>query len=95
MRQIDFDRAAFAAGAPVWGSCWGLQLTVVALGGSVRRKSSRTRAADRSGASRDGSKPGPPASRVSHPARRPLREAAEFEKDLSMPLFVAASLLAA
>src|SRR5262249_2376700 len=22
---------------PVWGSCWGLQLAVVALGGSVRR----------------------------------------------------------
>lgn len=37
MRQIDFARAAFAAGVPVWGSCWGLQLAVVALGGSVRR----------------------------------------------------------
>src|ERR1700681_3276 len=24
MRQIDFARAAFAAGVPVWGSCWGL-----------------------------------------------------------------------
>src|SRR3954451_9159367 len=36
-RQIDFARAAFAAGVPVWSSCWGLQLTVVALGGSVRR----------------------------------------------------------
>jgi len=36
-RQIDFARAAFAAGVPVWGSCWGLQLAVVALGGSVRR----------------------------------------------------------
>ena len=36
-RQMDFARAAFAAGVPVWGSCWGLQLTVVALGGSVRR----------------------------------------------------------
>jgi len=36
-RQIDFARAAFAAGIPVWGSCWGLQLAVVALGGSVRR----------------------------------------------------------
>lgn len=23
-RQIDFARAAFAAGVPVWGSCWGL-----------------------------------------------------------------------
>src|SRR5262249_37396096 len=36
-RQIDFARAASAAGVPVWGSCWGLQLAVVALGGSVRR----------------------------------------------------------
>jgi GMP synthase (glutamine-hydrolysing) len=36
-RQIDFGRAAFAAGIPVWGSCWGLQLATVALGGSVRR----------------------------------------------------------
>src|ERR1700724_1786290 len=36
-RQIDFARAAFTAGVPAWGSCWGLQLAVVALGGSVRR----------------------------------------------------------
>lgn len=36
-RQIEFARAAFAVGVPVWGSCWGLQLAVVALGGSVRR----------------------------------------------------------
>jgi len=36
-RQIDFARAAFAAGVSVWGSCWGLQLATVALGGSVRR----------------------------------------------------------
>jgi GMP synthase (glutamine-hydrolysing) len=36
-RQIEFARAAFAAGVPVWGSCWGLQLATVALGGSVRR----------------------------------------------------------
>jgi Glutamine amidotransferase class-I len=36
-RQIDFVRAAVAAGVPVWGSCWGLQLATVALGGSVRR----------------------------------------------------------
>jgi GMP synthase (glutamine-hydrolysing) len=36
-RQIEFARAVFAAGVPVWGSCWGLQLAVVALGGSVRR----------------------------------------------------------
>ena len=38
-RQIDFARAAFAAGVPVWGSCWGLQVATVALGGSVRRNS--------------------------------------------------------
>lgn len=36
-RQIEFARAAFAAGVPVWGSCWGLQLATAALGGSVRR----------------------------------------------------------
>jgi GMP synthase (glutamine-hydrolysing) len=36
-RQIDFARAALAARVPVWGSCWGLQLVTVALGGSVRR----------------------------------------------------------
>lgn len=36
-RQIDFVRAALAAGVPVWGSCWGLQLAAVSLGGSVRR----------------------------------------------------------
>jgi GMP synthase (glutamine-hydrolysing) len=35
-RQIDFARAAFAAGLPAWGSCWGLQLATVALGGTVR-----------------------------------------------------------
>src|SRR5512146_464992 len=31
-RQIEFTRAAFAAGVPVWGSCWGLQVATVALG---------------------------------------------------------------
>jgi GMP synthase (glutamine-hydrolysing) len=36
-RQIEFVHAAFAAGVPVWGSCWGLQVATVALGGSVRR----------------------------------------------------------
>jgi GMP synthase (glutamine-hydrolysing) len=36
-RQIDFARAAFMARVPTWGSCWGLQLATVALGGSVRR----------------------------------------------------------
>jgi GMP synthase (glutamine-hydrolysing) len=35
--QIDFARAAFARGMPVWGSCYGLQLATVALGGVVRR----------------------------------------------------------
>ncbi len=35
-RQIDFARAVFAAGRPVWGSCWGLQLATAALGGTVR-----------------------------------------------------------
>ena len=36
-RQIDFARAAFRAGVPTWGSCWGVQLATVALGGTVRR----------------------------------------------------------
>jgi GMP synthase (glutamine-hydrolysing) len=36
-RQIDFARAAFAAKRPVWGSCYGVQLATVALGGVVRR----------------------------------------------------------
>jgi GMP synthase (glutamine-hydrolysing) len=36
-RQIDFARAAFTSGVPIWGSCWGLQLATVALGGTVRR----------------------------------------------------------
>ena len=40
-RQIDFARAAFAIGVPIWGSCWGLQLAVVGLGGSVRRNPRR------------------------------------------------------
>ncbi|MBV9828484.1 MAG: type 1 glutamine amidotransferase [Alphaproteobacteria bacterium] len=35
--QIDFARAVFGAGVPAWGSCWGLQLATVALGGSVRK----------------------------------------------------------
>jgi len=34
--QIDFARAVFACGMPVWGSCYGLQLATVALGGVVR-----------------------------------------------------------
>ena len=36
-RQIEFARAVFEVGVPVWGSCWGLQVATVALGGSVRR----------------------------------------------------------
>jgi GMP synthase (glutamine-hydrolysing) len=35
--QIDLARAAFACGMPAWGSCYGLQLATVALGGVVRR----------------------------------------------------------
>jgi GMP synthase (glutamine-hydrolysing) len=34
-RQIDFLREVFALGIPAFGSCWGLQLGVVAAGGSV------------------------------------------------------------
>jgi GMP synthase (glutamine-hydrolysing) len=36
-RQIELVRAVFAAGTPVFGSCWGLQVLTVAAGGSVRR----------------------------------------------------------
>jgi GMP synthase (glutamine-hydrolysing) len=36
-RQIDLLRAVFAAGTPIFGSCWGLQVMTVAAGGSVRR----------------------------------------------------------
>ena len=36
-RQIDFARAVFGAGVPAWGSCWGVQLAAVALGGIARR----------------------------------------------------------
>jgi len=32
-RQIEFARAAFAAGVPSFGSCWAAQLSVVATGG--------------------------------------------------------------
>ena len=35
-RQIEFARAAFQAGVPCFGSCWGLQVMMVALGGKVR-----------------------------------------------------------
>lgn len=36
-RQIGFARKLLGIGLPVWGSCWGLQLAVTALGGVVRR----------------------------------------------------------
>jgi GMP synthase (glutamine-hydrolysing) len=34
-RQIDFGRAAYAAGVPSTGSCWGVQMAAVAAGGTV------------------------------------------------------------
>ena len=36
-RQIDLARAVFAAGVPLFGSCWGMQVAVCAAGGRVRR----------------------------------------------------------
>jgi len=36
-RQIDLARAILAAGTPIFGSCWGLQVLTVAAGGGVRR----------------------------------------------------------
>jgi len=33
-RQIDFAKAAFAAGVPSFGSCWAAQIAVVAAGGT-------------------------------------------------------------
>ena len=35
-RQIEFCRAAFEAGVPSFGSCWAVQIAVVAAGGSCR-----------------------------------------------------------
>jgi GMP synthase (glutamine-hydrolysing) len=35
LRQIEFAKAAFASGTPMFGVCWGLQLAVVAAGGEV------------------------------------------------------------
>ena len=35
-RQVELARAVFAAGIPFFGSCWGLQVMMVALGGTVR-----------------------------------------------------------
>ena len=34
-RQIDFVRTAFGAGVPILGSCWGMQIAVIAAGGIV------------------------------------------------------------
>jgi len=36
-RQVDLVKAVFAAGVPTFGSCWGLQVGVVAAGGEVVR----------------------------------------------------------
>jgi GMP synthase (glutamine-hydrolysing) len=36
-RQIRLTREVFAAGVPLFGSCWGLQVAVCAAGGRVRR----------------------------------------------------------
>ncbi len=36
-QQIELARAALAAGTPIFGSCWGLQVLNVAAGGTVRR----------------------------------------------------------
>lgn len=35
-RQVELVRAVFESGVPCFGSCWGLQLAVTALGGKVR-----------------------------------------------------------
>jgi len=35
LRQLDFARAAFDSGTPMFGICWGLQLAAVAAGGEV------------------------------------------------------------
>ena len=34
--QIDLARQAYASGVPIFGSCWGLQVMTLALGGQVR-----------------------------------------------------------
>jgi len=36
-RQIDLARAVFASAMPFFGSCWGMQVAVAAVGGRVRR----------------------------------------------------------
>lgn len=43
-RQVDFMRAVFAAGAPAFGSCAGLQLATVAAGGTLRSMGDRREA---------------------------------------------------
>jgi GMP synthase (glutamine-hydrolysing) len=35
--QVDLVRAVLAAGTPIFGSCWGLQVLAAAAGGSVRK----------------------------------------------------------
>ncbi len=35
--QVEFARAAYDSGVPCFGSCWGLQVMTVALGGQVHR----------------------------------------------------------
>jgi GMP synthase (glutamine-hydrolysing) len=35
-RQVEFAKAVFDAGVPMFGSCWGLQVAVTAAGGVVR-----------------------------------------------------------
>ena len=37
LAQIEFARAAFQSGIPCFGSCWGLQIMAVALGGRVHK----------------------------------------------------------
>jgi GMP synthase (glutamine-hydrolysing) len=39
-RQIDFARAAFTAGVPTWGSCWGLQVATIRNSPGVLQSSS-------------------------------------------------------
>jgi GMP synthase (glutamine-hydrolysing) len=36
-RQLEFTRAVLAAGVPLFGSCWGLQIAVTVAGGRVAR----------------------------------------------------------
>lgn len=37
LRQIELARALISAGVPIFGSCWGLQVGVAALGGRIAR----------------------------------------------------------